>query len=113
MLIMWFLPIKACPICCSGCSASQETRVTRFVQPIINPLAYCICWTASLGRVVFPPWNEGLNFGSYRVIWQVESWHLEEALGELENRIGQEGGVKEGLIQTSFSCLIEQLCNEE
>ena len=37
---------------------------------------------------------------------------MEEALGELENRIGQEGGVKEGLIQTSFSCLIEQLCNE-
>ena len=37
---------------------------------------------------------------------------MEEALGELANRIGQRGGVKEGLIQTSFSCLIEQLCNE-
>ena len=47
------------------------------------------------------------------VMWQVESWHLEEALGELENRTGQQGGVKEGLIQTSFSCLIEWLCNEE
>ena len=46
------------------------------------------------------------------VIWQVESWHLEEALGELAKRIGQQGGVKEGLIQTSFSCLIGQLCNE-
>ena len=46
------------------------------------------------------------------VIWQVESWHSEEALGELVNRISQQGGVKEGLIQTSFSCLIEQLCNE-
>ena len=46
------------------------------------------------------------------VIWQVESWHSEEALGELVNRIGQRGGVKEGFIQTSFSCLIERLCNE-
>ena len=46
------------------------------------------------------------------VIWQVESWHPEEALGELVKRIGQRGGVKEELIQTSFSCLIEQLCNE-
>ena len=46
------------------------------------------------------------------VIWQVESWHLEEALGELVNRIGQQGRVKEKLIQTSFRCLIEWLCNE-
>ena len=37
---------------------------------------------------------------------------MEEALGELVKRIGQRGGVKEELIQTSFSCLIEQLCNE-
>ena len=46
------------------------------------------------------------------VIWQVESWHSDEALGELAKKIGQRGGIKEGLIQTSFSCLIEQLCNE-
>ena len=46
------------------------------------------------------------------VIWQVESWHSEEALGELAKRIGQRGGIKEWLNQTSFSCLIEQLCNE-
>ena len=46
------------------------------------------------------------------VIWQVESWHLEEALGELAKRTGQRGGVEEGLIQTSFSCFIEWLCNE-
>ena len=46
------------------------------------------------------------------VIWQVESWHLEEALGELAKRIDQQGGIKERLIQTSLSCLIEQLCNE-
>ena len=47
------------------------------------------------------------------VIWQVESWCSEEALGELAKRIGQRGGVKEGLIQTSFSSLIERLCNKE
>ena len=46
------------------------------------------------------------------VTWQVESWHSEEALGELTKRIGQRGGVKEGLIWTSFSSLIEQLCTE-
>ena len=46
------------------------------------------------------------------MIWQVESWQSEEALCELVNRIGQQGGLKEGLIQTSLSCLIERLCNE-
>ena len=46
------------------------------------------------------------------VILQVESWYSEEALGELANRIGQQGGLKEGLIQISFSCLIEQLCKD-
>ena len=48
----------------------------------------------------------------YGVIWQVESWHSEEALGELANRISQQGRVKKGLTQTSFSCLTEWLCNE-
>ena len=37
---------------------------------------------------------------------------MEEALGELAKRIDQQGGIKERLIQTSLSCLIEQLCNE-
>ena len=37
---------------------------------------------------------------------------MQEALGELAKRIGQRGRVKEGLIQTSFSCLTEWLCNE-
>ena len=46
------------------------------------------------------------------VIWQVETWYSKEALGELAVRIGQRKGVKEGLMQTSFSCLIERLCNE-
>ena len=36
-----------------------------FAQPTINPLACCICWAGLLGRAVFPPWNEGPNFGSY------------------------------------------------
>ena len=46
------------------------------------------------------------------VIWQVESWHSEEAVGELAKRIGQRGGVKKGLIRTSFSCLTDRLCKE-
>ena len=36
-----------------------------FAQPTINPLARSICWACLLGRAVFPPWNEGPNFGSY------------------------------------------------
>ena len=47
------------------------------------------------------------------VIWQVESWHSDEALGELAKKIGQRGGIKEGLIQTSFSCLTERLSMRE
>ena len=49
------------------CSASQEIRVTRFAQPSINPLACRICWAGLLA--VFPPWNEGPNFGSYNIRW--------------------------------------------
>ena len=30
-----------------------------------KPSWCCICWAGLLGRVVFPPWNEGPNFGSY------------------------------------------------
>ena len=32
--------------------------------------------------------------------------------GELAKRIGQQGGLKEGLIQISFSCFTKWLCNE-
>ena len=38
-----------------------------FAQPTINPRACCICWAGLLGRAVFPPWNEGPNFGSYNM----------------------------------------------
>ena len=38
-----------------------------FAQPTINHLACCICWSGLLGRAVFPPWNEGPNFGSYSI----------------------------------------------
>ena len=46
------------------------------------------------------------------VISQVESWHSEEALDELATRVGQQGRVKERLIQIFFSCFIEWLCKE-
>ena len=42
-----------------------------FAQLTINPLACCICWTGLLGRAVFPPWNEGPNFGSYTKLLQL------------------------------------------
>ena len=69
MLIVWFFCIqKACPICCSVCSASQEIS-HPFAQPTINPLACCICWAGLLGHAAFPTWNEGPNFGSYIRKW--------------------------------------------
>ena len=42
-----------------------------FAQPTINPLACCICWAGLLGRAVCPPWNEGLNFGSYSALGEM------------------------------------------
>ena len=50
-----------------------------FVQPSINPLACCIFWAGLLGCMVFPPWNQGPNFGSYKInsypqIWEVSSF---------------------------------------
>ena len=47
------------------CALPPRRSVTRFTQPTINPLACCICWAGLSGRAVFPPWNEGPNFGSY------------------------------------------------
>ena len=39
-----------------------------------NPLACCIRWAGLLGRAVFPPWNEGPNFGSYKSSSQGQEW---------------------------------------
>ena len=65
MLIEWFLSIKSLPNLLFGVLCLPGDQRHPFAQPTINPLARCICWTGLLGRAVFPPWNEGLNFGSY------------------------------------------------
>ena len=65
MLIEWFLSIKRLPNLLFGVLCLPGDQSHPFAQPSINPLARCICWAGSLGRVVFPPWNEGPNFGSY------------------------------------------------
>ena len=71
---MVFLPIKSLPnLLFAVCSASQEIWVTRLAQPSINPLACCICWAGLLGRAVFPPWNEGPNFGSYKITSELDT----------------------------------------
>ena len=64
---MWFFAHKSLPNLLFGVLCLQEMS-HPFAQPTINPLACCICWAGSLGRAVFPPWNEGPNFGSYRTI---------------------------------------------
>ena len=62
---MVFLSIKSLPNLLFGvlCLAGDQSH--PFAQRTINPLARCICWAGLLGRAVFPPWNEGPNFGSY------------------------------------------------
>ena len=65
MLIEWFLSIKSLPNLLFGVLCLPGDQSHPVAQPTINPLARCICWAGLLGRAVFPPWNEGPNFGSY------------------------------------------------
>ena len=78
---MFFLPIKSLPNLLVRVLCLPGDQSHPFAQPTINPLARCICWAGLLGRAVFPPWNEGPNFGSY--IWGlVRDW---ESLGPNTN----------------------------
>ena len=63
---MVFLSIKSLPNLLFGVLCLPGDQSHPFAQPTINPLARCICWAGLLGRAVFPPWNEGPNFGSYK-----------------------------------------------
>ena len=66
MLIVWvFLHIKSSPNLLFGVLCLPGDQSHLFAQPTVNPLACCICWAGLLGRAVFPPWNEGPDFGSY------------------------------------------------
>ena len=64
---MVFLSIKSLPNLLFRVLCLPGDQSHPFAQPTINPLACCICWAGLLGRAVFPPWNEGPNFGSYIV----------------------------------------------
>ena len=61
---MVFLHIKSLPNLLFGvlCLPGDQSP---FAQLTINRLACCICRAGLLGHAVFPPWNEGPNFGSY------------------------------------------------
>ena len=61
---MVFLHIKSLPNLLFGVLCLPGDQSHPFAQPTITPLACCICWAGLLGRAVFPPWNEGPNFGS-------------------------------------------------
>ena len=62
---MWFFAHKSLPNLLFGVLCLPGDQSHPFAQLTINPLARCICWAGLLGRTVFPPWNEGPNFGSY------------------------------------------------
>ena len=69
MLIVWvFLHIKSLPNLLFVVLCLPGDQSHPFAQPTINPLACCICWAGLLAPAVFPPWNEGPNFGSYSPI---------------------------------------------
>ena len=82
---MFFLHIKSSPNLLFGVLCLPGDQSHPFVQPSINPLARCICWAGLLGRVVFPPWNEGPNFGSYTITStgdiNYSELHTEQVLG--------------------------------
>ena len=67
MLIVWFFAYKKLAQFAVRYALPPRRSESPFAQPTINPLACCICWAGFLGRAVFPPWNEGPNFGSYKV----------------------------------------------
>ena len=73
---MWFFAYKSLPrlLFCVLCLPGDQSH--PFAQPTINPLACCICWAGSLGRAVFPRWNEGPNFGSYSVWLFATPWTI-------------------------------------
>ena len=75
---MVFLSIKGLPNLLFGVLCLPGDQSHPFAQPTINPLACCICWAGLLSRAVFPPWNEGPNFGSYSII--VLFRHMEETV---------------------------------
>ena len=85
MLIEWFLSIKSLPNLLFGVLCLLGDQSHPFVQLTVNPLACCICWAGLLGRTVFPPWNEGLNFRSY--IWGLV--RNRESLGPNTNPSGR------------------------
>ena len=65
LIVCFFLHIKSLPNLLFGVLCLPGDQRHPFAQPTINPLACWICWAGLLGRVVFPPWNEGPNSGSY------------------------------------------------
>ena len=67
MLIVWFFAYKKLAQFAVGVLCLPGDQSHPFAQPTINSLACCICWAGLLGRAVFPPWNEGPNFGPYNI----------------------------------------------
>ena len=84
---MVFLHIKSLPNLLFGVLCLPGDQSHPFAQPTINPLACCICWAGLLGRVVFPPWNEGPNFGSYKTIALIRHAFMGKVMSVLFNML--------------------------
>ena len=93
----FFLHIKSLPNLLFGVLCLPGDQGHPFTQLTINPLARCICWAGLLGRAVFPPWNEGPNFGSYteQTFWYIVGIHCVS-------------GVK--LVDLGSGCVIQIFC---
>ena len=86
---MFFLHIKSSPNLLFRVLCLPGDQSHPFAQPTINPLACCICWAGLLGGAVFPPWNEGPNFGSYSIENQAVTLAFEKlSLNELGKKRG-------------------------
>ena len=75
LIVCFFLHIKSLPNLLFGVLCLPGDQSHPFAQLTINPLACCICCAGLLGRAVFPPWNEGPNFGSYTCSAEIYFWN--------------------------------------
>ena len=67
MLIVWFFAYKKLAQFAVRCALPPRRSESPVCATDNKPFACCICWAGLLSCAVFPPWNEGPNFGFYSV----------------------------------------------
>ena len=74
MLIVWVFVYKKLAQFAVRCALPPRRSESPVCATDNKPSACCICWAGLLGRAVFPPWNEGPNFGSY-ILDSIYEWY--------------------------------------